>query len=170
VSAKYKEYKGPLKRCDYCGKFGHLMTQCYKRLGYPQKRISPKKEIQTQRVKYKEVWKPKSTNKNLMAHTPLRLSSYEDWYFDSGCSKHMTGKEKDLKELKTHPGGNVIFGDGDKGRIKGIGKLSNPNPLCLDNVLLVEGLTANLISISQLCEQGSNVHFNNSECTILNGQ
>jgi hypothetical protein len=37
-------------------------------------------------------------------------------------------------------------------------------------VLLVKGLTANLISISQLCEQGLNVHFNNSECTILEGQ
>jgi hypothetical protein len=35
---------------------------------------------------------------------------------------------------------------------------------------LVEGLTANLISISQLCEQGLKIHFNNSECTILKDQ
>ncbi|MCI44845.1 gag-pol polyprotein, partial [Trifolium medium] len=62
------------------------------------------------------------------------------------------------------------FGDGVKGKIKGIGKLASPGSLCLDDVLLVEGLTANLISISQHCEQGLNVHFNNSECTILKGQ
>jgi hypothetical protein len=78
VPPQYKKYKGPLKRCDYCGKSGHLMTQCYKRLGYPQKLKLPRKEIQTQKVKHKKVWKPKSTDKNLMAHTPLRLSSYED--------------------------------------------------------------------------------------------
>jgi hypothetical protein len=32
----------------------------------------------------------------------------------------MTGEEKYLKELKTHPEGHVIFGDGVKGRIKGM--------------------------------------------------
>jgi hypothetical protein len=34
----------------------------------------------------------------------------------------------------------------------------------------VEGLTTNLISISQLCEQGLNAHFSDSECTILKDQ
>jgi hypothetical protein len=118
VFPQYKVYKGPFKKCDHCGKSGHLMNQCFKRLGYPQKSQPPKltkKEMKTQRVKHKKIWKPKSTNKNLMAHIPLRLSSYEDCYFDSGCFKHMTGKEKYLKELKTHPGGHVIFGDGVKG-------------------------------------------------------
>lgn len=29
---------------------------------------------------------------SLMNHTSLRVSSIEDWYFYSGCSRHMTGK------------------------------------------------------------------------------
>ncbi|MCI40303.1 gag-pol polyprotein, partial [Trifolium medium] len=100
-----------------------------------------------------------------MAHTPLKIPSKEEWYFDSGCSKHMTGENKYLKEVRSYSEGCVIFGDGVKGKIKGIGRLASPGSPCLDDVLLVEGLTTNLNSISQLCEQGLNVHFNNSECT-----
>ena len=33
-------------------------------------------------------------------------------------------------------------------------------------MLLVEGLTANLINISQICDQGMNVNSNQSECII----
>jgi hypothetical protein len=88
----------------------------------------------------------------------------------SGCSKHMTGNRKYLKEVRSYSESCVTFGDGVKGRIKGIGKLANPGSPCLEYMLLVEGLIANWISISQLCEQGLNVHFNNSECTILKGQ
>jgi hypothetical protein len=33
-------------------------------------------------------------------------------------------------------------------------------------MLLVEGLTANLIRISQLCDQGMNVHFNKLKCIV----
>lgn len=36
----------------------------------------------------------------------------------------------------------------------------------LDNVLLVKGITSNLISISQLCDQGMDVNFNKSECLV----
>jgi hypothetical protein len=41
-------------------------------------------------------WIPKCVNTGLIAHTSLRASSQEDWYFDSGCSRHMTGVEKYL--------------------------------------------------------------------------
>jgi len=38
--------------------------------------------------------------------------------------------------------------------------------LRLDNVLLVKGLTTNLISISQLCDQGLEVNFSKPECQV----
>ena len=34
-------------------------------------------------------------------------------------------------------------------------------------MLLVEGLTANLISISQLCDQGYRVRFSKEECQVI---
>jgi hypothetical protein len=39
----------------------------------------------------------------------------------------------------------------------------------LDNVLMVEGLNVNLISISQLCDQDLRVNFTKSECLVTNG-
>ncbi|KAK2382478.1 gag-protease polyprotein [Trifolium repens] len=173
----YSQNRRAFNRCDHCGRSGHVMKECFKIHGYPQRPRSPRKnekKILVQQEKYQEtqvkkVWRPKEDLK-LKAHTCIRLSSYEDWYFDSGCSKHMTGDKKYLKELRPCSKGSVTFGDGAKGRIKGIGKLRDPILPYLDKVLLVEGLTTNLISISQLCEQGLDVYFSNSECIIADDQ
>ena len=82
----------------------------------------------------------------------------------------MTGSKNLLIDLQPHATSYVTFGDGAKGEIKGIGKLNCPGVPNLDNVLLVKGLTANLISISQLCDQGLNVNFTKTECLITNAK
>jgi len=112
------------------------------------------------------VWKPKIDNVGLMVHISLKTPSMERWYFYNGCSRHMTGF-KDLLNVKNLCTNNyVMFGNGTKGKILGSRSLiSNESPN-LDNVLWVRGLTSNLISISQLCEQGMNVIFKNSKCLV----
>lgn len=85
-------------------------------------------------------------------------------YFDSGCSKHMTVKKIYLEELKPYSNSYVNFGNEARGTIKGIYKLVSPSYPYLEDVLLVEGLTTNLINISQLCHQGLNVSYNKSGC------
>jgi hypothetical protein len=80
----------------------------------------------------------------------------------------MTGNIDLITDLHPHAISYVTFGDGAKGEIKGIGKLDCPGVPKLDKVLLVKGLTANLISISQLCDQGLNVNFTKTECLITN--
>jgi hypothetical protein len=60
----------------------------------------------------------------------------------------MMGEKNYLKEVKPYSNSYVTFGNGAKGRIKGISKLVSPGLPCLDDVLLVEGLAANLTSIS----------------------
>ncbi|WZZ78931.1 hypothetical protein YC2023_099503 [Brassica napus] len=72
------------------------------------------------------------------------------WYFDSGCSKHMTGNEDYIEKLELIRGGKVTFGDGGQGKIRAIGITSRPDVPKLSNVYFVEGLKANLISVSQL--------------------
>jgi hypothetical protein len=64
----------------------------------------------------------------------------------------------------------VVFGDGAKGRIKGIGNLANDGLPKLEELLLVKGLTANLISISQLCDQGLKVNFSQPECLVTDAK
>ncbi|KAK2426713.1 putative mitochondrial protein [Trifolium repens] len=92
----------------------------------------------------------------------------EDWYFDSGCSIHMTGEEKYLINVRSYNASFVTFGDGAKGEIVGIGDLISHELPNLENVLLVKGLTANLISINQLCDQGMKVNFTKYECLVNN--
>ena len=68
----------------------------------------------------------------------------EKWYLDSGCSKHMTGDRSKFSHLQEKDGGMVSFGGKDKGKIIRTGKVRD----FIDDVLLVEGLNHNLLSIS----------------------
>ena len=73
-----------------------------------------------------------------------------------------------FQDIKTNKGGSVTFGGNQKGKIVGIGKIGKHPFPSIDNVLLVEGLKHNLLSISQLCDSGSNVSFNQGECIVKN--
>ncbi|KEH19644.1 hypothetical protein MTR_8g465660 [Medicago truncatula] len=95
-------------------------------------------------------------------------SSSDVWYFDSGCSRNITGKKYFFENLKTCDHGTVIFGDGNKGRVQGTGNICSKKSPKLEDMLLVKGLVSNLISISQLCDQGLEVKFDNTECFVTN--
>ena len=71
-------------------------------------------------LKAKKMWFSRKGTSRLIAHTSLRASAIEDWYFDSGCSKNMTGVKKFLVDIKPHSTSYVTFGDGSKGNIKGV--------------------------------------------------
>ena len=70
------------------------------------------------------------------------------WYLDSGCSKHMTRDRSLFKVFKSKKGGNVTLVDGSKSQIKGKGIMSLPGLPDIANVLYVESLRVNLLSIS----------------------
>ncbi|KAA0051590.1 putative mitochondrial protein [Cucumis melo var. makuwa] len=56
--------------------------------------------------------------------------------------------------LKECASDHVTFGDGARGRITVTGNIDKNNLPCLNDVRYVDGLKANLISVSQLCDQG----------------
>jgi hypothetical protein len=68
------------------------------------------------------------------------------------------------------PTGFVTFSDEAKGEIKGIEKIVGNDLPRLDNVLLVKGLTANLISISQLCDLWLKVNFTKEGCYVIDSK
>ncbi|XP_050945193.1 uncharacterized protein LOC127150728 [Cucumis melo] len=84
--------------------------------------------------------------------------------FDNGYSRHMIGNVIFFSELSECNAGSVVFGDGGKGRIIGKGTINHPSSPYLLDVCLVHGLSANLISISQLCDQG----YQDSEVNLCN--
>jgi len=76
---------------------------------------------------------------------------------DSGCFKHMTGDASLLTGLVLKHGRFFTDGDNKRGRIIGRGDIGVKGNLIIQNVLLVEGLKHNLLSISQLCDKGLQV-------------
>ncbi|CAJ2627906.1 unnamed protein product [Trifolium pratense] len=75
------------------------------------------------------------------------------WYLDSGCSKHMTGDINKFSNFEFKAKGYVTYGDNNKGKIIGKGKVGAPPFTSIEDVLYVEGLKNNLLIISQLCDK-----------------
>ncbi|XP_070004883.1 uncharacterized protein [Nicotiana sylvestris] len=71
--------------------------------------------------------------------------SSQQWFMDSGCSKHMTGNTMDFLSLKALQGGSVSFDNGKKGYILGIGKVGKSLTHSIENVYYVNGVFLRLI-------------------------
>ena len=107
---------------------------------------------------------------NYLCYTALTVLKARDsclWYLDSGWSRHMTGNKVLFKTLFEGKIGTVTFGDGSKFLIRGIGIVDILGLPVFEDVWYVDGLKANLLSISQICNNGLNVLFTKYECEIL---
>ena len=78
----------------------------------------------------------------------------------------MTGDKSKFSFLTPKAKGFVTYGDNNQGRILGVGKVGKSPQTMIDDVLLVEGLKHNLLSISQLSDKGHNIEFNSSNCIV----
>jgi len=75
------------------------------------------------------------------------------WYIDNEFSRHMNGDENKFLKLKRDKGGNVSFGDNKSSKIIGKGKVSlGSQKAIVENVLLVEYLKHDFLSVSRLCD------------------
>lgn len=169
--------------CYFCGKNGHIRTYCFKywekvrRLknqgsffwnGYKRQIWVKKSDLYQTHSTHTSSRKPELSLRCSMALITEEKENSEPWYFDSGCSRHMTGLRSNLQDLKKIKGGKVTFGDGGHGEIQGKGKTSNTDLPQLMNVYLVQGLKANLISVSQLCDEDLVVTFTKVDCKVFN--
>ena len=85
---------------------------------------------------------------------------------DSGCSKHMTGDRRNFVTFDKKSG-VVTFGNDKAGKIKGKGSVSlNNRRGKYEDVLFVDGLKANLLSVSQMCDKGCEVIFRAQDCEV----
>ena len=79
----------------------------------------------------------------------------------------MTGDKSKFCLLTEIDGGQVTFRGNSKGKIIGSEKVGKNLSSCIDDVMLVEGLAYNLLSISQLCDKGHRVLFDNEAYIIF---
>ncbi|XP_070051545.1 uncharacterized protein [Nicotiana tomentosiformis] len=94
--------------------------------------------------------------------------SIQQWYMDSGCSKHMTGSTNDFLSLKALQGGSVSFGNGKKGYILGVGRIGKSLSHSIENVYYVNRLKYSLLSVSQICDKENKMDFVLKICTVTN--
>ena len=80
----------------------------------------------------------------------------------------MTGNRSCFTNLNDCVTGHVTFGDGAKEKIIAKGNIDKDDLPCLNDVRYVDGLKANLISISQICDQGYKVSFDDIGCVVMN--
>ncbi|CAM8966101.1 unnamed protein product [Rhodiola kirilowii] len=164
ISTQHLPKQRNKRRCFFCNQVGHIRARCH------EFHLSYRKVKQVQKPRTKQVWRVKQ--KGEVCYVAFSSSSHlkrEKWYFDSGCSRHMTGNSEFLTNIEECKGSsNVTFGDGVESKVIGKGILNVQGLPRLKEVLLVKGLQANLISISQLCDGEHHVQFSQDECVVLN--
>ena len=90
------------------------------------------------------------------------------WVLDSGCTQHMTGDPRMFTTLDEERGKHdkITFGDNSKGKVEGLGKIAISNDHSISNVLLVDILDFNLLSIAQLCDHGYKCTFTDVDVVV----
>ncbi|XP_062028686.1 uncharacterized protein LOC133744627 [Rosa rugosa] len=189
---RYLNSKNFIPTCHYCGKIGHIRPRCNERIkAQPvQGRCSVESlqiELRDQKelinkltdlfstsnlkiTKDKPVWTRKSSS---LAHTDAtclitcvkpgeKVTHIETTYLVALTA--LEDKRKDFWYVDR----SVTFGDGRKASILARGTVNTPGIPNLKNVLYVEGLTTNLISVSHLADDYEDVWFNKQRCLVLN--
>jgi hypothetical protein len=89
------------------------------------------------------------------------------WYVENGFSKHMTGDKDKFLTLRKERYGSDSFENDDSTKIigKDTVRIGNKNTN-VENVLLVENMKHNLISVIQMCDQGHKITFDSKKCEI----
>jgi len=99
----------------------------------------------------------------------MQVGGLEDvWLIDSGCSRHMTGNPRWFSSLTPVSTKEYItFGDNNKGKVVSKGAIKVSDTVRLKHVALVRPLGYNLLSVSQLLDEGFEVRFKNGSSRIL---
>ncbi|CAI5984135.1 unnamed protein product [Closterium sp. NIES-64] len=92
------------------------------------------------------------------------------WLLDTGATQHMTPHAELLEDvLADAPIKRVVFGNQDSLEVEGRGTLRiavDGGPMTINNVLVVPGLGANLLSVSQLTTKGMRVNIEGAVMTL----
>jgi hypothetical protein len=82
----------------------------------------------------------------------------------------MTGDARMFNSINTNDSNgydSITFGDNSKGKVKGLGKITISNDMSISNVLLVESLNFNFLSMAQLCDLGFKCIFRVDDVEII---
>jgi hypothetical protein len=152
--------------CYKCNNFGHVAKDC--RMTVPPKEPQQNKNSHSQEPQ-KTTWirnQYKYSNEECTVVLQAKQKKH-GWYVDSGYSKHMTGDRDKFLTLRKERNGSVSFVNDNSTKIIGEGtlRIGNKNEKS-QNVLLVEYMKHNILSVSQMCDQGHKVTFDSQKSEI----
>jgi hypothetical protein len=81
----------------------------------------------------------------------------------------MTGISRMFDSINDNNSGvdSITFGNNKKGKVVGLGKIIISNDLSISNVLLVESLDFNLLSVAQICDLGYKCIFGVDDVEVI---
>ena len=88
---------------------------------------------------------------------------------DGGCTNHMTGDRSLLMDSTLRPSdkSHITFADIGKSKVLALGRVAISKDQHMDNVMLVESLGFNLMSVLMLCDLNMIVLFGKYRCLVL---
>jgi hypothetical protein len=108
----------------------------------------------------KRSWEQKKENYLFFQETLHTHKNKDKWVIESGLSSHMIGDKTNFITSKKNEG-KFTFVDNGRSKIVRKGTLSLEKEIAkIEKVLCVEDLKHNLLSVSQMCDQGHNIMFN----------
>eukprot|EP00253_Pinus_taeda_P032557 PITA_32557 len=125
------------------------------------------KTTQKEQISSAKTWRKKEPQPDRCGIALYAEGQENQWYIDSGCSKHMTGDKEKLESYTAlEKGKKVSFGNDTPIPIKGKGIAQLKEDVKAGNVLYVDGLKHNLLSVSQMCDNGAKVIFRSDGCRV----
>jgi hypothetical protein len=78
------------------------------------------------------------------------------WIIDSGATNHMSESKELVKELRTGSShaGYVAYRDSSRSKVLGLDKFLVSHNVTMEDVMLVESISYNLLSVAQLADMG----------------
>ncbi|CAI5980170.1 unnamed protein product [Closterium sp. NIES-64] len=150
--------------CWYCKKPGHWWRECRSK----PRDWTPTSLIQEER-RANVVTSGEDTKELVFIAGEGALGGLA-WLLDTGATQHMTPRAELLEDVSADAHiKRVVFGNQDSLEVEGRGTLRiavDGGPMTINNVLVVPGLGANLLSVSQLTTKGMRVNIEGAVMTL----
>ncbi|GAU36721.1 hypothetical protein TSUD_318190 [Trifolium subterraneum] len=152
---KTKKDKSTIQ-CYNCNKYGHYASECK----------APKKKKSQNTEEEANVAQDDSTSEDdvsFMVTITDETTESMVWYFDTGCSNHMTGNKSILTDFNKCLNTRIKLANGNFIAAEGMGNVviqrSNGKKAVIEKVLYVPGMKYNPMSVGQLLEKGFKAVF-----------
>lgn len=172
-TAQFGNRRSCVRACYYCGRGGHFRRNCPVLLEETKASMRQQEQAKSTSV---EPADDGGDRQVCFAMTTESDVPSQKWIIDTGCTKHITNSISNLGWWNPCSE-DVILADGKtvkakghgEGRIVGVRKDGGRIDVTLKDVLYVPELSKNVLSVSQITEDGYSVVFGRMSCQVMDG-